>query len=293
MQSGGSMHHNVVIGGGNDVNIGANAGGEINNTNENTNVNVNLNKNTNTNENTNIQGQQQGQIQGQQQGQEQSQDNDQEQTMNYYEAENKRGLTSAPVLTGVVPNTPAFNESATPTGNVQKMQNVLIFKATFTYAQLKALKGTSTHPYSERAKLRAKYFDAEKSTRVDDTATITAILAVIDKDGNVARPEGNYKPVVHLTVEGKSSTTTVSAFARIAIAAMKAGSDRVVITGEGAKRMMEAGGFGLMLGSSVMTIDEKAKSATGTASVGGFGFSKTWAGYGYCPWLQGFGVVAD
>ena len=65
----------------------------------------------------------------------------------------------------------------------------------------------------------------------------------------------------------------------------------IIITGEGAQRIMEAGGLGLMLGSSVMTISEKANSATGTATVGGLGYAKTWAYYGYMPWLQSVGAI--
>ena len=273
--------NDVNVGSGNDVNIGNDndvsvTGGTVGDT---VGGDVNVEGDTNTNDNS----------------ANNSNENSQETNVTFNEAENKRNLTGPPVLSGVVPSGAAFNENATPTGNVQKLQNVLIFKATFTYRQLKALKGTSTHPWSERAKVRAKYFDAKKKNYYDmnDDMTITAVLAVVDKDGNVTRPAGDYRPVVHITVEGKSSTTTVSAFARTAIAALKAGSDRVVITGEGAKRIMEAGGFGLMLGSSVMTISESGQKATGTATVGGLGFASSWASYGYSPWLQGMGIITE
>ena len=204
-----------------------------------------------------------------------------------YEA--KRDLVGPPVIG--VPNTPAFGEQATPTGNVQKVQNILVFQAEFTYAQLKALRGTDTHPVSERAKVRAKYYSTKKGADLTDDSRILVVLAAVDKDGNITRPEGAYTPAVHITVEGKSSTTTVSAFARSAIAALEGGCDMLIVTGEGAKRMMEAGGLGLMLGSSVMTLSDGAKNATGTATVGGLGYASAWASYGYCPWLQSVGAI--
>ena len=305
LQSNGAMKDNIVVGGGNDIHVGNNVNKNHHNTTDSYNNYGNVVEGDgnvvdgNKQKQGQVQGQQQGQVQGQQQSNSNEVDNSannsnknkQETNVTFNEAENKRNLTGPPVLSGVVPAGAAFNETATPTGNVQKLQNVLIFKATFTYKQLKALKGTMK--WSERAKLRAKYFDTEKNLFPKDDDEITAVLAVIDDRGNVARPAGDYRPVVHLTVEGKSSTTTVSAFSRVAIAAMKGGCDRVVITGEGAKRIMEAGGFGLMLGSSVMTISESGQKATGTATVGGLGFASSHASYGYSPWLQGFGIISE
>ena len=204
-----------------------------------------------------------------------------------YEA--KRDLVGAPTIG--VPNTGVYTEQSTPTGNLQKMQNILIFQYEFTYKQLKALAAYNL-PVSERAKVRAKYYATDDDADLTDDTRITAILVETDKEGNITRPAGEYTPAVHITVEGKSSTTTVSAFAKAAIAAMKGHCDKIIITGEGSKKMMEAGGFGLMLGTSVMTLSDGAKNATATASVGGLGYASAWAGYGYCPWLQAVGAIS-
>jgi len=272
------------------------------NSNYNSNKNTNLNNNYNKNTNMNMQGQAQGQAQAQ--GQSQSVENSgnsfnsnknynagnkQEVTVEGDTYEAKRDMVGAPTIG--VPNTGVYTEQSTPTGNLQKMQNILIFQYEFTYKQLKALAAYNL-PVSERAKVRAKYYATDDDADLTDDTRITAILVETDKEGNITRPAGEYTPAVHITVEGKSSTTTVSAFAKAAIAAMKGHCDKIIITGEGSKKMMEAGGFGLMLGTSVMTLSDGAKNATATASVGGLGYASAWAGYGYCPWLQAVGAIS-
>jgi len=187
------------------------------------------------------------------------------------------------------PNMPTMMHNGGTVGNIQQVREITMYRATFTYKMLKILAD------DESAKVTAKPFNVTNPPEEEpaDDAEITMVLIVYDKEKKAyTRPAKEFIDAMHITVRGKSKTTTIAAVALAGIAAIKQGCDKLAITGAGARKILKAGGWGIMIGSNYAHLNEDAaKGASGVVSVGGLGYAKTWAGYGYSPWLQAWGII--
>jgi hypothetical protein len=233
------------------------------------------------------QGQMQGQAQGQLQGQGQAQKTDVNvDSHDVYEAKRNLPTGSGGAYTA---SAPEYNDQSTATGNVQNAATILQVRKTFTLRMLKALEaGEDMHVIVKAYQsMRDQLGYPEKGyDGMNPDAEITIIL-------EIPTDMSSYMDIAHLTVIGEDDTTTMGAIAGAAVEAMRQGSDTLVVTGEGAKKVLEAGGWGVMLGGSGMMIaGDKGSNAAGAVIAPGIGYAKAKTFYGYCPWIQAFGLRA-
>ena len=278
-----------------------------NSTNFNTNLNNNDNDNYNKNTNTLIGGgnatsvfgdansgnvQDQEQDQSQAQGQHQSTKNSNnarqktEINQTFKEAENKRNLPTGHGSAYSVKG-PEYNSEPNRTGNIQDSGDILQVRKTFTLGMLRALEaGEELHvivkAYQSRQEALGYPEKGYKGMPLD--ATIDILVEVPDM--------ANYKDVAHLTVIGEDDTTTMGSIAAAAVEAMRHGADTLLLTGEGAAKVLQASGWGLMLGGSgTMITGDGGNSSAGAVIAPGIGYSSAKTAYGFCPYVQAFGLV--
>jgi hypothetical protein len=262
--------------------------------NKNTNMNFNTNKtdvdvsnkntNFNTNLNTNKQGQEQGQ--GQVQGQGQAQKNENNQNIVFEAEEYKRAL---PTGHGNAYRTdgPEFHSEPNRTGNIQDSEDILQVRKTFTLGMLRALEaGEELHVIVKAYQSKREALGyPEKGYK---GMTLDATIDILVEVPNMA----NYKDVAHLTVIGEDDTTTMGSIAAAAVEAMRHGADTLLLTGEGAAKVLQASGWGLMLGGSgTLLMSDGGNGAAGAVIAPGIGYSSAKTAYGFSPFVQAFGLV--
>jgi len=288
---------------------GAGSGGDvvnnINNTNRNVNTNTitNRNTNTNTNRNTNSQGQAQGQAQGQQQsigditvnvnGAEQVpaekgdtiiNEGDDNTTINNNAAEQKdliteninmrgvRGFASAADISHV--GIPSYFGPATKNANVQPADTMLMFKDTFTRAEVESyLKGTRVDHNREGEDIDAKYKTANQTIKVIMTPP--------------ARGTVIQTALITTSAETKDTESKDVLYTAL-MTGLDSGADLLLITAEGASTVMKSFGWGIGMSYTRATLS--ADETTGGVSAGGLGISGGKAGYKSLPWIQAIGL---
>lgn len=296
-----SGNKNLLVNG--DVNLGTGAGGDI--TQNNTNNNTLNNTNTLTNTNNLNQQQQQQQQQGQFQTSTNVNINDQDveadadatavsgskSEVNISDnstntVEDKRDLPS--VAGGAyATNAPAHFDRAEMTGNLAPAKDLTMIRKTFTIGMLRALESgekmdiTVKAYQSMREKLGYPKY-GYKGLPLDAEMTI---LLEVPSDMT------KYDDICYVVNRTEKKTLALSAIAGAAVEAFRHGADTFVITGEGAKKMIEAGGWGIMLGGSGTFITgDGGNSASGAVIAPGIGYAEAWSGYTFSPWTQGFGL---
>ena len=174
-------------------------------------------------------------------------------------------------------------ERALPTGNVQPMKHALMFRHTFSHTEL------LNFAEHEKCKVIAKpLVKKEKKEEIGGTKTIDIVLLPKGEEDELAQ---KYMMVGHITVLGKKpDTTSVGALAQAALAAQQMGATVLLVTGEGASRIIKGTAWGIMIGSSTATINGTTGDV-GTISTGGIGWGTAEAGYKHIPWLQCFALV--
>ena len=207
---------------------------------------------------------------------------------NSHTSVDKRGLPAGPMggYGIMAPNV----TNGMMTGNVQMIKDILIVRDTFTLRMLKALnhKDDSYKIWvSAHQSLRAKLgFPSNGTKDMPLDREITIVLAVRMVRGKLDIPvEG--KDLAFIRGQCKNTdSATISLMAGQAIEAMRHGADTMVIVGEGARKVLEASGWGFQLGTTAATISDKDASAIGTVTGGGFGYGEAEGSYGYKPWIQ-------
>ncbi len=204
----------------------------------------------------------------------------------FKEAENKRSLPTGHGRAYSAKG-PDYNSEPNRTGNVQDSADILQVRKTFTLGMLRALEaGEELHVIVKayQSKREALGYPEKGYKGMPLDATIDILVEV----PNMA----NYRDVAHLTVIGEDDTTTVGSIAAAAVEAMRHGADTLLLTGEGAAKVLEASGWGLMLGGSgTMLISDGGSGAAGAVIAPGIGYSSAKTAYGFCPFVQAFGLV--
>lgn len=261
---------------------------------DNKNMNFNSDFNTNRQDQEQQQQQQQQQFQGQDQGQYQGQNNRQtiaptqkmvlKQT--YNEAENKRNL---PTVSGSAYSArgPEFRSEPNQTGNVQESYDILQVRSVFTLRMLKALeRGEDLHVIVKAYRDRREELGYPKRgyKGMPDDVSITIIAGL-------APDMSKYDDIAHLTVIGETDTTTAGSIAAAAVEAIRHGSDTLLITGEGSMKVLQASGWGIMLGGSGSLITSDTNNgAVGAVIAPGIGYASAKTAYGFSPHIQAFGL---
>jgi len=162
-------------------------------------------------------------------------------------------------------------ERALPTGNVFRLGNILKFQKTFSSEELTRIKG--------KEKFDVKVKDI-KNYKIQ-SSKIDVYLNLED----VSYFTKHFELIGFIVVKGKNcSNTSLGAMGAAGEEACKIGADAILITGEGASRIIKATGWGLMIGNSVVSISSDEKISN--ISVGGIGYASSKAGYKHIPWLQ-------
>ena len=179
------------------------------------------------------------------------------------------------------------------TGNVQLVGDILTVRDTYTLRMLLALDHKSdayeifvSAYQSNRVRLNNPV-KGVKGMDLDTKITIEKILRVKDGDnkGRLILPDGVDVAFLRGQCDDTDSAT-MSLMAGMAIEAMRHGADTLAITGEGARKVLEASGWGFQIGTTGATISDKDTSAMGAVVGGGFGYGEAKGHYGYEPWLQ-------
>ena len=204
----------------------------------------------------------------------------------FVEAENKRNLPTGHG-NAYSAKGPEFREKADRTGNVDDAKTLLQVRKVFTIGMLKAIETGEDLEIivkAYRSNMKKLGYPAKGYKGMPLDAKITLVLEI---PADMSR----YEDVAYVTVRGEDETLSFSAIAAAAVEAFRHGADTFVITGEGAKKMLEAGGWGLMLGGSGTFItNDGGGSAAGAVIAPGIGYAKSWSGYEFEPWIQGFGL---
>jgi len=192
---------------------------------------------------------------------------------------------------------PPMVESGMITGNVQIVDDILTVRDTYTLRMLLTLDHKDdaykifTSAYqSNRIRLNNPK-KGVKGMDLDAKITIVKILRLREGENKgrlSTMPVGTDVAFMRGQCDDTDSAT-MSLLAGIAIESIRHGADTLAITGEGARKVLEASGWGFQLGSTAATISgDKGSSALGTVTGGGFGYGEAKGSYGYVPWLQGW-----
>ena len=189
-------------------------------------------------------------------------------------------------------NGPAFNSEPNRTGNVQDSADILQIRKKFSLRMLQALEAGEDLDLIVKA-YQDKRVQLERPKRgyknakgwelnLDDEVEI---IVVVPQDMS------KYVDIAHITVRGDDDTTTMGAIAAAAVEAYRHGSDTLLITGEGAEKVLQASGWGVMFGGSASMIGgDTGKAAAGAVIAPGVGYASAKTAYGFCPYLQAFGL---
>ena len=262
------------------------SGGDVVSNINNHNVNRNTITNRNNNTNTNVQGQVQGQAQGQQQSigdVNVNIDNSNGGSSDTRGAASEninmrgvRGFASAAEINHV--GIPSYFGPATKNANVQPADTMLMFKDTFTRAEVESyLKGTSvdrsTNGEEESIFTWGKKGDPKQIIKViltppaKGTVIQTALITTKAKNGDTESKDVLYTALLR---------------------GLDTNSDLLLITAQGAGTIMKSFGWGI--GASYTRATLSTDEATGGVSAGGLGISGGSAGYKSLPWIQSIGL---
>lgn len=202
----------------------------------------------------------------------------------------KRQLPSGPM--GGFGIVAPMTENGRITGNVQFVDDILVVRDTYTLRMLTVLNHRDADYkilISAHQSARLANGHPEKGIKgMDLDREITIVKALrMDKTRKLIMPEGTDRAFIRGQADD-SDDDTMALMAGMAIEAMRHGADTLVIVGEGAKKVLEATGWGFQLGTTGATISDKDSSAMGAVVGGGFGYGEAEGSYGYRPWLQGW-----
>jgi len=248
---------------------GQEQGQELNNTNSNS------NRNTNTIINGQSQGQEQGQlqvqaqaqVQGQLQGQAQDQANVQETNITQIV---ERDYHNAPEI-----NTPGQMNNYSPSErnyNVGKIGNMLFLKSTWNRYQLKKMLDGNYSMKSVKKDLNGYLVNTD-----DQNAEIDIVLMV---------PKGKYDLFGTVIVKGDTGDTTFDVLLKAAIDALDMGANTLLVSGEGAGRVLKGFSWGIGLNAS----SAKMQGGDSQVTTGGIGVSGGSSEYKSEPWVQTFAI---
>ena len=182
------------------------------------------------------------------------------------------------------------------TGNMQKVGDLLVVRKVFTTKMLKVLAHKDPYKiYIAAHQSERKALDHDlKSMNLPDDLKIEILLAVrTNPNAPMALPaevEG-MKDMAFVRGHGRHTekTSTMGLLAGMAYEIVRHGGTKMVVVGEGARKVLEASGWGIQIGSTAATISDKKESAVGTVSGGGIGYGEAEGSYGYKPWIQAWG----
>lgn len=183
-----------------------------------------------------------------------------------------RGFASAAEINHV--GIPSYFGPATKNANVQPADTMLMFKDTFTRAEVESyLKGTSvdrsTNGEEESIFTWGKKGDPKQIIKViltppaKGTVIQTALITTKAKNGDTESKDVLYTALLR---------------------GLDTNSDLLLITAQGAGTIMKSFGWGI--GASYTRATLSTDEATGGVSAGGLGISGGSAGYKSLPWIQ-------
>jgi len=183
-----------------------------------------------------------------------------------------RGFNNPAEIT--YPGMPSYFGPSTRNSNVQPAKPMVMFKDTFTRAEIESyLNGTRV----EHNRAGEEIADADKTA----DQSIKVILIAPDKD--------TVLQTALITTSAKNTDTESKdvLFAAL-LTGLDSGADLLLITSEGASTILKSFGWGIGLSYTRATLS--ADEATGGVGAGGLGISGGTAGYNSLPWIQAIGL---
>ena len=189
-------------------------------------------------------------------------------TTTMIQARGYRGFSSPAEITYAP--LPGYFGKAMRNANVQPVEDIVMFKDTFTRADVKML--------MKGVKVDANR-NVEKVAKEDrkDTDVITVIFIAPDRSA--------VRQCAVITTRATSKeTSSVNVMGAAILMGLDVGADLLFITAEGAASELRSFGWGIGLSYTRSTISHDEQ--TGGVSAGGMGISGGKAGYKSFPWLQ-------
>ena len=210
----------------------------------------------------------------------------------YEDSENKRSLPGGGPG-GPVPNMIAPFHDGRPTANLQDVRTILSVRKTYTIAQLAVLESAADMDLTVRAYqsyMKALGHPAKGLKGLDPAGEITIVVAFPTRDGKLTMPE--YKTdIAHITAKADDGDCDVVALmAATAIEAYRHGSTKLILTGQGARKLLESSGWAIMLGAMTSAINDNDGTALGGGGATGIGYGSVQSSYAFEPFFQGYGV---
>ena len=213
------------------------------------------------------QGQDQGQLQGQ--GQEQTQDNDQAQSL---VIEDTREFHNTPTIVS-----PDMIQSRVDSKdyNIQSAGNLIYMKSTWNRYQLKKMLGDNYSLTSDVKRLMD--YEGDKN---DLNAEIDIILLV--------EPTKQYDFYGTIVVKGNEKDHTFDCLLKAALEALDMGANTLMVTGEGAGKMLKSFSWGIGFNTSTAKMSDSGDASS--TVTGGLGVSSGQSQYKSAPWIQAFAL---
>lgn len=173
------------------------------------------------------------------------------------------------------PGMPSYFGPAVRNGNVRSVKSIIMYKDTFTRADVEGLlKGVDVD--------ESRHVPEVKDEDKKDTDTVKVVLLPPDKS-LVERQCG----IIDAKAT-KESASSVNALAAAINSALEVGADTLFITAEGAGCKLKSNGWGVGLAWTTSVINTAEN--TGSTGSGGMGITGGSAGYHSLPWVQGIAL---
>ena len=189
-----------------------------------------------------------------------------------------------------IPGTNGFFTSPTPDSSFRGMKEFLRFAGPiFSEGALEEMaKGADVDVLFQMYNGQNRVKRA-KAVTVNEEETSKWIKIILDHNGDLEK-EGDVR--FSAVVQGEADdgdTNSIQVLAKMALKALRNGNNLLVLTNQGAHRIVEASGWGIGL----YTVGSDVSSGGSTAGVagGGLGFAKNEAGPEDRPWLHGYAGV--
>lgn len=170
------------------------------------------------------------------------------------------------------PGMPSYFGPAVRNGNVRGVKSIIMYKDTFTRADVQdLLDGVDVDENRHVPQVEKK-----------DTDTLKVVLV----------PPGKEDVLRQCAIVNARATdedaSSVNALAAAIMAALDAGADTLLITAEGAGCKLKSNGWGIGLAWTTSVINSAEN--TGSTGSGGMGITGGTAGYHSLPWVQGIAL---
>ena len=173
------------------------------------------------------------------------------------------------------PGMPSYFGPAVRNGNVRGVKSIIMYKDTFTRADVKdLLKGVDV----DENRLVPQVKDKDKK----DTDSVKVVLVP------PARKDVLRQCAIINAEATKTGASSVNALAAAIDSALDAGADTLLITAEGAGCQLKSNGWGIGLAWTTAVINTAEN--TGNTGSGGMGITGGTAGYKSLPWVQGIAL---